>query len=165
MFVYCNQWRKAMTGNTTGLVGLLKKNGVNCIIHCIIHQQALCEKILETSDVLKTVVQVVNLIRGGNKAHRQRRFIAFLEELNAEFSDLPLYTNVRWLSVGKVLNHFFGLRKDILLFLTEELSEIHVHQTDMSDKNFLCKLAFPTDITMHFFFFRLRAHRRFLARC
>ena len=26
---------------------------------------------------------------------------------------------------------------------------MHVHQTDMSDKNFLCKLAFLTDITMH----------------
>ena len=34
---------KAMTGNKTGLVGLLKKNGVNCTtLHCIIHQQALC---------------------------------------------------------------------------------------------------------------------------
>ena len=34
---------KAMIGNKTGLVGLLKKNGVNCItLHFIIHQQALC---------------------------------------------------------------------------------------------------------------------------
>ena len=34
---------KAMTGSKTGLVGLLKKNGVNCItLHLIIHQQALC---------------------------------------------------------------------------------------------------------------------------
>ena len=36
---------KAMTGNKTGLVGMLKKNGVNCItLHCIIHQQTLCQK-------------------------------------------------------------------------------------------------------------------------
>ena len=69
---------KAMTGNKTGLVGLLKKNGVNCTTpHCIIHQQALCRKMLQTSDVMKTVVQIVNLIRGGNKAHRHRRFITF----------------------------------------------------------------------------------------
>ena len=101
---------KAMTGNKTGLVGLLKKNGVNCTtLHCIIHQQALCRKMLQTSDVMKTAVQTVNLITGGNKAHRHRRFITFLEELNAEFSDLPLYTNVRWHSAGKVLKHFFGL--------------------------------------------------------
>ena len=38
---------------------------------------------------------------------------------------------------------------DILSFLTAELSEIHVYLTQMSDKNFLCKLAFLTDITMH----------------
>ena len=95
-------------------------------MHCIIHQQALCRKMLQTSDVMKTVVQIVNLIRGGNKAHRHRRFITFLEELNAEFSDLPLYTNIRWLSAGKVLKHFFGLQMDILSFLAEELSEIHV---------------------------------------
>ena len=97
---------KAMTSNKTGLIGLLKKNGVNCTtLHCIIHQQALCRKMLQTSDVMKAVVQIVNLIRGGNKAHRHRRFITFIEELNAEFSDLPLYTNIRWLSAEKVLKH------------------------------------------------------------
>ena len=61
----------------------------------------------------------------------------------------PLYTNDRWLSVGKVLKHFFGLRKNIFSFLTAQLSEMHVYQTEMSDENFLCKLAFLTDITMH----------------
>ena len=70
---------KALTGNKTGLVGLLKKNGVNCItLHCIIHQEALCQKMLQASDVMKTVVQIGNLIRGGNKAHKHRRFITFL---------------------------------------------------------------------------------------
>ena len=79
-----------MNGNKAGLVGLLKKNSVNCLtLHRAIHQQALCRKMLQTSDVMKTVVQIVNLIRRGNKAYRHRRFITFLEELNAEFSDLP----------------------------------------------------------------------------
>ena len=152
---------KAMTGNNTGLVGLLKKNGVNCTtLHCIIHQQALCRKMLQTSDVMKAVFQIVNLIRGGNKVHRHRRFITFLEELNAEFSDLPLYTNIRWLSAGKVLKHFFGLRMDILSFLAGELSEIHVYQTQLRDKNFLCKLSFLVDITMHLNVLSLRLQKR-----
>ena len=142
---------KAMTGHNKGLVGLLKKNGVDCItLHCIIHQEALCGKMLRMSDVMKTVVDIINLVRGGNKAHRHRRFITFLEELNAEFSDLPLYTNVRLLSAGKVLQHFFGLRKEILLFLqTEQLGETQMYQTQLCDKNFLCNLAFLTDMTMH----------------
>ena len=156
-----NDGAKAMTGSKTGLVGLLKKNGVNCrTLHCIIHQQALCRKMLQTSDVMKTVVQIVNLIGGRNKAHRHRRFITFLEELNAEFSDLPLYTNITWLSAGKELKHFFGLRMDILSFLAEELSEIYVHHTRLKDKNFLCKLSFLGDITMHLNVLNLRLQRR-----
>ena len=109
---------KAMTGNKTGLVGMLKENGTNCItLHCIIHQQVLCQKMLQTNDVMKTVVQIVNLIKGSNKAHRHGRFITFLEELNAEFSDLTLHTNITWFSAGKVLKYFFGLQMDILSFL------------------------------------------------
>ena len=66
---------KAMTGNKTGLVGMLKKNCIT--LYCIIHQQALCQKMLQTSDVMKTVVQIVNLIKGSNKTHRHGRFITF----------------------------------------------------------------------------------------
>ena len=67
-----------MIDNNIELVGLLKKNGVNCItLHCIIHQQALCGKMLQTSDVMKTVVQIENLIRGSNKVRKHRRFITF----------------------------------------------------------------------------------------
>jgi hypothetical protein len=44
---------KAMTGNKVGLVGFLKENDVDCItIHCIIHQEALCGKVLQMSDVM-----------------------------------------------------------------------------------------------------------------
>ena len=71
-----------------------------------------------------------------------------------------MYTNVRWLSAGKVLKHFFGLRKDILSFLTEELSATHVYQTQLSDKNFLCKLAFLIDITLHLNVLNLRFQGR-----
>ena len=38
---------KAMVGSKTGLVGLLRANGINCItLHCVIHQEALCGKVL-----------------------------------------------------------------------------------------------------------------------
>ena len=67
-------------------------------------------------NAMQSVVKMVNLIRGGNKSQRRRRFVSFLDELNAEFSDLPLYTSIRWLSAGEVLTHFFGLRKEILSF-------------------------------------------------
>ena len=66
---------------------------------------------------------MVNLIRGGHKAQRHRRFVGFLKELDAEFSDLPLYTSMRWLSAGKILKHFFGLRKKNFSCFEEQLMD------------------------------------------
>jgi hypothetical protein len=49
---------KAMTGNKVGLVGSLKKNDVDCItVHCIIHQETLCGKVLQMSDVMQSAVK------------------------------------------------------------------------------------------------------------
>ena len=65
-------------------------------------------------NVMQSVIKMVNLMRGGHKAQRQRRFLGFLRELDSKFSDLPFYTSIRWLSAGKILKHFFWLRKEIL---------------------------------------------------
>ena len=142
---------KAMRGSKTGLVGLLKKNGINCVtLHCVIQQEALCGKVLKMMNAMQSVVKMVNLIRGGNKSQRHRRFVSFLDELNAELGDLPLYTSIRWLSAGKVLTHFFGLRKEILSFFEEELMEsTNTFQAQLRSIKFLCDLAFLTDMTNH----------------
>ena len=108
---------KAMVGNQNGLVGLLRKNEINCVaLHCIIHQEALCGIVLKMMNVIQSVIKMVNLARSGHKAQSHRRFVGFLRELDAEISDLPLYTSIRWLRVGKTLKHFFGVRKKILSF-------------------------------------------------
>ena len=140
-----------MRGSKTGLVGLLKENGINCVtLHCVIHQEALCGKVLKMVNAMQSVVKMFNLIRGGNKSQRHRRFVSFLDELNAEFSDLPLYTSIRWLSAGKVLKHFFGLRKEILSFFEDELMEsTNTFQAQLRSIEFLCHLAFLTDMTNH----------------
>ena len=107
---------KAILGSRNGLVGLLRKNEIYCVaLHCIIHQEALCGKVLKMMNVKQSVIKMVDLIRGGHKAQRHRRFVGFLRELDAEFSNLPLYTSISWLSAGKILKHFFGLRKEILI--------------------------------------------------
>ena len=82
----------AMVGRKTGLVGLLKSNGVNCsTFHCIIHQEVLCTKTLQMSDIMSSVMGIVNIIRGGNKAQRHKKFVQFLNEMNAKYEDVPLY--------------------------------------------------------------------------
>ena len=60
---------------------------------------------------MKTVVNTVNLIRGGNKAQRHRAFIAFLDNLEAEYDDISLYCEVRWLSAGNCLQQFFWVEE------------------------------------------------------
>ena len=63
---------------------------------------------------------MVNLIRGGHKAQRYGRFVGFLRELDAEFSDLPLYTCIRCLSPGKIPKHFLGCEKKFFHFLKKK---------------------------------------------
>ena len=136
-----------MVGSKIGLVGLLRANGINCItLHCVIHQEALCGKVLKMMNVMQSVVKMVNLIIGGNISQRHHLFVSFLKELDAEFSDLPLYTSIRWLRAGKVLKHFFGLRKEILSFFEDQLMDsTNTFQAQLRSIEFLCGLAFLTE--------------------
>ena len=60
---------KAMVESQNGLVGLLRKNKINCVaLHCILHQEALRGKILKMMNVMQSVIKMVNLIRSGQKA-------------------------------------------------------------------------------------------------
>ncbi|XP_076298590.1 general transcription factor II-I repeat domain-containing protein 2B-like [Lasioglossum baleicum] len=141
---------REMVGQEKGLRGLLRKHGINCpTFHCIIHQEALCGKIISVGPTMKIVTKIVNTIRGGNKSLSHRKFRLFLESVDAIYNDLSLYCEVRWLSAGKTLERFFALRKEILEFLqtNSKLDEDIIKKMD--DIEFLCNLAFITDITKH----------------
>ena len=95
----------AMCGEGRGLVGLTRQamqhTGENLVAyHCIIHQEALCGKVLDMGHVMTVVTKTVNFIRARGLNHRQ--FRALLEEENSGHEDLPYHTEVRWLSRGKV---------------------------------------------------------------
>lgn len=143
---------KAMVGSQVGLVGLLRKAGISCpSFHCIIHQEALCGKILEMEDTMKTVMKCVNMIKGGNRSLTHRKFMAFLTELEAEYGDLTLFTEVRWLSKGNCLKRFFALRKEVAEFLNAHINTPISKgvQEKLLDSKFLCNMAFLTDISHH----------------
>ena len=53
---------------------------------------------------------------------------SFLEELNSEIKDLSLNPDVRWLSAGKYLKQFFSPRKEIAVFLKEEIYQMFRRQ-------------------------------------
>ncbi|XP_042198919.1 general transcription factor II-I repeat domain-containing protein 2A-like [Callorhinchus milii] len=156
---------KSMTFCKNGLVGLLKENGIECTtLHSIIHQESLCEKSLKMSNVMTSVIKVINIICGENRAQSQRKFIQFinfLEELDAEYGDLPLYSEVRWLSASKCLMQYFAFRKDVLSFLKKQVrSNTTQFEEELENPTYLCSLAFLTDITSHFNVINLRLQDR-----
>ncbi|XP_050500946.1 general transcription factor II-I repeat domain-containing protein 2B-like [Diabrotica virgifera virgifera] len=138
---------KNMSGKDKAVVALVSKAVENdggskpLALHCIIHQQSLCGKCLDMSDVLKPVISTVNFIRSFGLNHRQfRQFIAEIGE-----TDLPYHTAIRWLSCGKVLQRFFELRAVIEIFLNEK----HRPLTELQNNAWLWKLAFYVDLTKH----------------
>jgi hypothetical protein len=101
---------KAMAGEQKGFSGLLRKSDVKCpIFHCIIHQEALCGKLVQQSNCMKVVVKITNLIRGGNRSLSHHKFRSFLEEIYALYGDLFLHSQIRWLSAGKCLEKRYSL--------------------------------------------------------
>ncbi|XP_067945214.1 general transcription factor II-I repeat domain-containing protein 2B-like [Watersipora subatra] len=79
-------------------------------MHCIVHQEALCAKIVNLGDVMNTVVKTVNIIRARGLYHRE--FQAFLSDVDAEYGDLLSHSDVRWLSRGTMLKRSYSLRPE-----------------------------------------------------
>ena len=120
------------------------------VIHCIIHQQALCAKNLNLSSVMDPIVSTVNYIRSHGLKHR--KFRDFLEQIGATHTDLPYHTSVRWFSCGKVLSRFFELRREIKIFLNEN----NHPEPLLTNVEWLWKLAFCVDLMTHLNDFNLR---------
>ncbi|XP_067214135.1 general transcription factor II-I repeat domain-containing protein 2A-like [Linepithema humile] len=140
---------KAMTGSKTGFLGQLRQRNIEIpVIHCIIHQEALCGKIVKLCTAMQTVTKIINLIKGGHKFLSHRKFQQFLIEHNATYTDVPLYCEVRWLSAGQCLEKFFAIRKEILLFL-QEISVPKYEELKFFLENLesLSELAIITDLT------------------
>ena len=112
---------KNMCDRNIGVVAFVSKAVENdggskpLVLHCIIHQQSLCGKCLDMSEVVKPVISVVNFIRSTGLNHRQ--FREFIEEIRE--NDLPYHTAVRWLSWEKYFSAFLNFEQ-ISIFSNEK---------------------------------------------
>lgn len=135
-------------------IGLLKRisDDIKCtpgkeiiFLHCILHQETLCKKVLKLKHVISLVTKVVNFIRGRALNHRQ--FVNFLKEIECDFSDIPYHTEIRWLSLSKVLKRFHNLLDEIVNFLNikNKLNEFE----ELKNVQWLNDLSFSVDLLSH----------------
>lgn len=85
----------AMTGKHSGFIVLCRANDDFphfFTFHCVIHQQALCGKILNMKDVMDIAFKIVNSIRA--RSLQRRLFKLHLEESESTHEDLLLHTDV-----------------------------------------------------------------------
>lgn len=102
----------AMIGLKEGFCGLLKINNITClIIHCLIHQEALCGKAIKMCNAIKLVTSITNFIRGGHKSLSHRQFKNFLQEINAVYKNLPLHCEVTMAKHWKMFAVLFCYKK------------------------------------------------------
>ena len=137
----------AMIGKNNGFVALCKKNDQFpdfISFHCIIHNIALCAKILDANDIMDVAVKIANSIRA--QSLRRSLFRSQLEENDSEYEDLLLFCHVRWLSRGNFLERFLNLLPEIITFLNT-LGEKH---EQLEDQVWVKKLAFLTDLIGHY---------------
>lgn len=136
-----------MSGQNKGLVGKIKTKlaEIGCdnplFFHCIVHQEALCCKVIEWKEVMDIVISTVNYIRKNGLTHRQ--FQQFLKDMEADHRDVLYYSAVRWLSRGAVLKRFFDLRKEINTFMAGKGESV----PQLTNPQWLINLGFLTDLT------------------
>ena len=114
-------------------------------LHCIIHQEVLCKKVLKMKHIVDPVIKIVNFIRARGLNHRQ--FTTLLEDCNMDHSGVPYHTHVSWLSFGKVLRHIWDLKTQILLFL--EMKEKDKNFPQFKHTEWLTDFAFAVDLFEH----------------
>ena len=87
------------------------------------------------------MVKIINRI----KAHALNSclFMQLCEEMDAEYTGLLLYREVRWLSKDKSLARVFELQCPLQRFLLEKQSPLAAH---MCDTKWVAKLAYLCDI-------------------
>jgi len=130
---------RSMVGSVNGFIALCEKDDDFpdfLKYHCIIHQQVVCSKRLNTKEVMDIAFKIANSV--GAKPLRRRLF-----RQEFEGQELLLHTDVRWLSSGKFLQRFRDLLQEIKAFLQNRGD----NYAKLNDLVWMSDLAFLADFT------------------
>lgn len=143
----CSDGARAITGKNSGLMVKLKELMSHIEwIHCFLHRLALAAKKMPDNlkNVLSEAVKIVNYIN--SRPLQCRLFSTLCEEMGSKNKSLLFYTEVRWLSRGKVLTRIFELRNELQIFFKDKNSTF---STYFQDNETLLFLAYLSDIFSH----------------
>lgn len=141
----------SMISASEGLVSRLRQMNPNLLsYHCIIHCSALAAKLSgDLSNLMCKLLRLINFLRSASQLQR-RLLRAFLEEVEAEYTDLLLHNDVRWLSRGQCLNRLWTIRGELLAYLKESSKKgCDDYIFILQDKRTILQFAFLVDIFRH----------------
>ena len=115
----------------------------------------------ELQNIISDLTEIINYIKGRFLLHRE--FLSFANEENEDETDILYYTEVRWLSAGKMADRFFKLIPKLIGFLEYKKNLLEPEKTlkqkskieidnklaKLKDQVWLIKLAFLCDMTRH----------------
>uniref|UniRef100_K7FW51 DUF4371 domain-containing protein n=1 Tax=Pelodiscus sinensis TaxID=13735 RepID=K7FW51_PELSI len=91
--------------------------------HCIIHREALASKQLNEylNSVLEIAVKTANLIKLWALNSRPSRSLC--HDMGSEHITVLLYSDIRWLSCGRLFNHLFegDIKSELVQYFQDEL--------------------------------------------
>ena len=144
IYAICLDGAQVMLERNSGFGTLLKADAPHITVtYCLLHRHALATKTFtpKLEEVLKIVVKYVNYVR--NNAMKYRIFKELCNEMSSEFKVLLYYSNVWWLSRGKMLNRVFTLLVKLAVLLREHQ---HRHADCFKNSEFILVLAYMADI-------------------
>lgn len=141
----CSDGAAAMKGHRAGFLAKVKSitNGHIMFTHCIIHREALVAKKLspDLNVVLNDAIRIINFIKC--RALNSRLFANLCKDMGADYEQLLLHTEVRWLSKGRALKRLIGLKDEVMIFLSETKSDfLNLFHNEI----WVCKLCYLSDI-------------------
>lgn len=119
-------------------------------LHCLIHQSLLCAKLSgELKETMDPIMVIINFI-SCTSSLQHRLFRKLLTDRSAEYKDLLIHNDIRWLSKGNALNHFCELRKEILAFLQSlKPKKAGKFMSLIANEEFHASVCFLSDIFHH----------------